>query len=127
MDSTRIKLGDTDIEVPQLTIGQLEKVADWLTEGQEIEKTFRAQLGHNLKLLAIAFETSTPRYAADQISSLRATVGDVAGAVTAILRVAGLSEEIQPDPEVAAPEGASPPSLIESSASSLPAAGTLPN
>lgn len=129
MKTTIITIGDTRIEVPQLTIGQLEEVAEWLEMGATLDKTMRAALGHNLRLLAIAFKTSTPTLTAEQIAALRATVGDVAAATTAVLRVAGLTEEegTTTSPEVTAPDGASPPNLIESSANSPPAAGILPN
>lgn len=125
-NTVTVALGDRKITVPQLTIGQLERVADWLEEASGLDRTMKAALSHNRKLLVIGFERSDPKVTADELAEMEATVGDVAAAVTAILRVAGLAEETI-SPEAVAPEGASPSSLTSSSASLEPAAGTLPN
>lgn len=131
MKTVTVKIGDVSINIPPLTIGQLERVADWLQDGFEQEqgqRTMKTAFVHNRRLLVIGFERSTPPLTNEQLDAMEATVQDVAAAVTAILQVAGLAPtEAASDPEAAAPGGASPSSLIGSSASSPPAAGTLPN
>ena len=121
--STKVRLGDLDVEIPRLTLGQLERVADWLAEAPT-DGNLKSTVTHNRKLLAIGTERSPTPYTDEQLGALEMTVTDLRDAVTAILEIAGLvmrGETV--GPEAPAPNGASATSLTSSLESSAPAAG----
>lgn len=121
-----ITLGAVNVEVPQFTLGQLERIADWLAENQGAQLVSLANVvrsWHNL--IVIAFERSSPKYAPEQITELEMDVTELREAGNELLRLAGLQPaEDSASPEAMAPQGASPTTLTTSSESSPPDAAT---
>lgn len=92
--TTVIKLGGNDYVVPQLNIGQLERVTDIFSVG-----------GHRagFRVLRIACERASPAIA--NFDEVEATTDEVAAAVAGVLQMSGLAKDA-PAGE-AAPAGAS--------------------
>jgi hypothetical protein len=124
--SVKIKLGDTEIEIPRPTFGQLERIADWLAEFPTDTK-LKNILQHNRKLLAVGLERSKPIYNDDQIAEMEMSVTDLRDAVSSILGIAGLVFEAPAVPEATPPLGGLETSLTASSENLPPAADTRLN
>ncbi len=85
--TVRIELGGQTYDVPQLNIGQLERVTDMLTGAGSA--TAKAGFG----VLRIAMERATPKVELDELAG---TTEEIAAAVTAILDLSGLKKKETP-------------------------------
>ena len=86
---SKIKLGETEYDVPKMNIGQLEEVTVAL-DLPAIKRPFA--------ILRIAFARSTPKV---DVNSVEATNAQIAAAITEILSAAGFAKAV--DPNAAAP------------------------